>query len=96
MEERILIPKERENLTTQDFRKQLEQRKLRNKQAESEKYSQLKYGIVEFCCTKGIFIAILLWFIAYFTNHVEIKQWCVFYLQSLIAVYVGSLISKDF
>lgn len=94
MEEKIIIPKERENLNTQDFKRQLEQRKLTKKQEEAEKYSELKYNIISFCCTKGIIIAIILWLTAYFTNHTEIKYWCGFYLQTLITLYIGSLLSK--
>lgn len=93
--DKFVIPSQRENLNNNEFKKQLEQRKATKNQEKIEKYSELKFKIVHFCCTKGVFIAIVFWLVAYFFNHTEIKTIMQFYLQTLITLYIGSLISKD-
>lgn len=89
------IPTNRENVTNKEFRKLLEERKLKNEQEYKEKYIDLKYKIISFCSTKGFFIAIILWLLAYFCNHQEIKDFCVFYIQTVITLYVGYLLTKE-
>lgn len=91
---KFTIPTNRENVGNKEFKKLLEERKLTKEQEDKEKYIDLRYNIISFCSTKGFIIAIIFWIFAYFFNHQEIKDICLFYIQTVVTLYIGYLISK--
>ena len=78
------------------YYRQLEQRKEENKQKWYKKYCELKYKIVYYACTWGIFAAILLWITATIFEQKEIQRASSYYLTTVATLYIGSLMSKDF
>lgn len=98
MSNKITIPNDRKDFKRNDFYKQLEQRKEEHKFKWFQKYCELKYKLVVFACTYGIGIAILLWLLCstpMFYNE-EIKTAAALYLTTLITLYIGALLTKDF
>lgn len=98
MNNKVTIPTDRRNFNGDDFYRQLEQRKEEDKFKWYQKYCELKYKLVVFFCTYGIGLAVGLWLLAstkLFYN-LEIKRATSFYLTTIVTLYVGSLLSKDF
>lgn len=89
------IPKNRNRISNSEFEKLISRRRDKWKLGLDKLYDRLKYNIIKFCCTWGIAISIVALFCSSIFHQDEIKQWCIFYLQTLVTLYVGSLMTKD-
>lgn len=91
---RFNIPRDRSNITTKEFTKQLEWKRATKKLSLDVLYSKLKYKIIFFCSTWGMVIAISVLILSTIFNFDEIKSYSIFYIQTVITLFIGALISK--
>ena len=94
--DKFTIPSDRKNVREKNFKKALEERKAIYEQNYHEKYCELKYQIIFFASRQGVLIAILIWITSVIAGHEEIKNAAQFYLQTVVTLYIGALISKEF
>lgn len=90
------IPNERKNVKDNNFKKELEKRKATNEQDYCEKYRALKYNVIWTGIWLGIPIALLFFIFGSIIPKIYIlKGYGMWYIQAVITLYIGSLISKD-
>lgn len=94
--EKFTIPSERKSVGNNDFKRKLEQRKAENRQDNVERYSDMKYNIIKAALYWVLPASIILLLVSDQCNWLIIKGYCMWYIQVVITLYIGSLIGKDF
>lgn len=92
---KFTIPTERKDIGGRNFKKELEERKATNEQDYKEKYRELKYKFIWFNVWVVLPIAALLLCVSSVCNWLVLKGYCMWYLQAMATLYIGSLIAKD-
>lgn len=89
------IPEDRKNVAGVNFKKKLEVRKAENEQDYVEKYREMKYKVIWTAVWILFPAAILLFMVSAETGWTYIHRYCVWYMQAVMTLYIGALISKD-